>query len=45
MPCLTSDATINSTMRDVLRLTTVEMGMERWLAGRQQNNRELLNLR
>ena len=35
----------NSTVRDVLWLTTVEMGMESWLAGRQQNNRELLNLR
>ena len=35
----------NSTVRDVLWLTTVEMGMERWIAGRQQNNRELLNFR
>ena len=35
----------NSTLRDVLWLTTVEMGMETWLAGRQRNNRELLNLR
>lgn len=34
----------NSTVRDVLWLTTVEMGMERWIAGRQQRNRGLLNL-
>ena len=35
----------NSTLRDVLWLTTVEMGMEHWLAGRHQSSRELLNLR
>jgi len=35
----------NSTVRDVLWLTTVEMGMERWLAGKQQRNREFLNFR